>query len=138
MSPAMHALAELDHVLLVVEDAQPTLSFFTKVVGLRVGPRPPFRFTGWWLYAGERAVVHMAQREAGTALAAQVGARSAQAQGGVVDHIAFRIADAQAIRRRLNDGGWPFHEAVVPETGERQFFIAIPGGPVVELVTAAH
>lgn len=134
----MHTPPQLDHVLLVVDDARPTLAFFTEVVGLRIGARPPFRFTGWWLYAGVRAVVHMAQREAGPALAAQVGARGTQAQGGVVDHIAFRVADAEAIRRRLGEGGWHFHEAVVPETGERQFFIAVPGGPVVELVSAAR
>jgi catechol 2,3-dioxygenase-like lactoylglutathione lyase family enzyme len=129
------AFAQLDHVLLVVSEAQPTLSFLTGVVGLRVAPRPPFRFPGWWLYAGERAAVHMALRDNGEALGEQVGAQRGPG-GGVVDHVAFSIPDAQAIRQRLIDGNWSFHEAVVPETGERQFFIAIPQGPVVELVTA--
>lgn len=132
------ALPRLDHVLLVLKDAQPTLSFLTEVVGLRVGPRPPFRFPGWWLYAGEQAVVHMALRENGAALAEQVGARSGSSEGGVVDHIAFRVADAQTVRRRLDDTGWPFHEAIVPATGEHQFFIAIPHGPTVELTAALH
>lgn len=132
------ATPRLDHVLLVVERPQPTLAFFTEVVGLRIGARPAFRFTGWWLYAGERAVVHMAQRGSGSALDEQVGTRDPQGRGGVVDHIAFRIADMAAVRQRLAAGGWLFHEAVVPETGERQFFIAVPDGPVVELVGAAR
>jgi hypothetical protein len=77
----------------------------------------------------------MALRDNGEALGEQVGAQRGPG-GGVVDHVAFSIPDAQAIRQRLIDGNWSFHEAVVPETGERQFFIAIPQGPVVELVTA--
>jgi catechol 2,3-dioxygenase-like lactoylglutathione lyase family enzyme len=129
------AFPKLDHVLLVVSDAQPTLSFLTDVVGLRHGPRPPFRSHGWWLYAGEQAVVHMALRDNGTTLGEQLGAQR-NPGGGVVDHIAFSIPDTQSIRQRLIDGNWPFHEAIVPETGECQFFIAIPHGPVVELVTA--
>lgn len=135
MTPSAHP--RLDHVLLVVRDAQPTLSFLTEVVGLRVGPRPPFRFPGWWLYAGEQAVVHLALRDNGAALPAQVGAQRGPS-GGVVDHVAFRIPNAQVTRQRLGDGGWPFHEAMVPETGEHQFFIAVPEGPVVELVTSPH
>lgn len=126
----------LDHVLLVTADARPTLSFLTEVVGLRIGPRPPFRFRGWWLYAADRAVVHIALRGPASAdeLSAQVGARAARGSGGVVDHIAFRMTDADAVRRRLDDRALPYHEAFVPQTGECQFFIAIPDGPVVELV----
>lgn len=129
--------AQLDHVLLVLSEAQPTLSFLTGVVGLRIGPRPPFRFPGWWLYAGGRAAVHMALRDSDEAIGQQVGAQRGRGVG-VVDHVAFNIPDAQAIRQRLIDGNWSFHEAVVPETGERQFFIAIPEGPVVELVATAR
>ncbi|MDN3922163.1 VOC family protein [Roseateles violae] len=134
----MSSLPRLDHVLLVVRDAQPTLSFLTKVVGLRIGPRPPFRFPGWWLYSGEQAVVHVALRDNSGELAEQVGARNDSGHAGLIDHIAFRVAEAQTIRQRLDDEGWLFHEADVPATGERQFFIAVPEGPTVELVTAAR
>ncbi|MCR6479815.1 extradiol dioxygenase [Variovorax sp. ZS18.2.2] len=128
----------LDHVLLVTQHAQPTLAFLTEVVGLHVGPRPPFRFAGWWLYAGDRAVVHIALREVGTAqeLSRQVGVRTSGGGGGVVDHIAFRMVNAAAVRQRLDDSAWPYHEACVPETGECQFFVSIPEGPVVELVAS--
>lgn len=112
----------LDHVLLVVPNADATLGFFTDVVGLRIGERPPFRFPGWWLYAGEQAVVHIALGPA-------------RGEGGAVDHVAFRLDSAASVRQRLTDGGWRFREARVPESGEPQFFIAIPEGPVVELVT---
>lgn len=119
----------------MVSDTHPTLSFLRNVVGLRAGPRPPLRFSGWWLYAGEHAAVHIALRDNGATLAEQVGEQRGPGSG-VVDHLAFRIPDAQATRQRLVEGSWRFHEALVPETGERQFFIAIPQGPVVELVTA--
>jgi len=89
------------------------------------------------LYAGAQALVHLALRRDNRRPAAQVGALRAPG-AGVVDHVAFRIADARAIRQRLKDCAWSYHEANVPGRGERQFFIAIPEGQVVELVTAVH
>ncbi len=130
----------LDHILLIAEDAQPTLRFLLDVAGLRIGSRPPFRFEGWWLYAGAQAVVHLvgrprANERPGAGPAVQ---SSMQAAACVVDHIAFRLADADAVRNRLALGGWAYREARVPGTGERQFFVQVPLGPSVELVFDAE
>lgn len=45
--PTAAPAVRLDHVLVVTADARPTLAFFTGVLGLGVGPRPPFPFAGW-------------------------------------------------------------------------------------------
>lgn len=34
-------------------------TFYCEVVGLRVGPRPPFCSRGYWLYAGAHVVRHL-------------------------------------------------------------------------------
>ena len=35
--------------------------FYTEVVGLTDGYRPPFETFGFWLYAGEHAVLHLSE-----------------------------------------------------------------------------
>ena len=36
-------------------------SFYTEVVGLRVGERPLFISFGYWLYAGQKDVLHLTE-----------------------------------------------------------------------------
>ena len=42
-------------------------AFYRDVVGLTVGDRPPFAFFGYWLYAGDRPVLHLSEAGAGEA-----------------------------------------------------------------------
>ncbi len=88
-----------------------------RALGLRVGDRPPFASTGYWLYLGDQPVVHLVQpapnevREPGS---------------GRLDHVAFRGVDLDGTRRTLLDAGIPFREAVVPRDKTVQIFIVDP------------
>ena len=53
------ALNALDHVNIRTARLSELISFYTKVLGLRPGTRPAFRFPGAWLYCGERAALHL-------------------------------------------------------------------------------
>ncbi len=50
-----------DHVNVRTPNLQGMIDFYTEVLGLRLGPRPPFTFNGAWLYAGDQAVVHLVE-----------------------------------------------------------------------------
>src|SRR5690348_3308034 len=83
--------------------------FYVDAVGLREGPRPVFRSgsSGYWLYAGDRAVLHLT--------IAQDGGVVAQPRG-VFNHLAFDCAtDA------------------VDELHQVQLFLTDPAGIGVEL-----
>ena len=58
------SIARLDHYLVLAEDLEATRDFYTEVLGLEVGPRPPFGFVGYWLYAAGHACVHLADAAA--------------------------------------------------------------------------
>lgn len=49
----------LDHVNIRTAALASMIAYYESVVGLRSGPRPPFDFPGAWLYAGDRAIVHL-------------------------------------------------------------------------------
>jgi catechol 2,3-dioxygenase-like lactoylglutathione lyase family enzyme len=49
----------LDHVNVRTANLERLVKFYTEVLGLRVGERPPLGFPGAWLYAGNAPVIHL-------------------------------------------------------------------------------
>src|SRR5690606_40480104 len=58
-------LARLDHVNLRTANLPAMVAFYTEVLGMTLGPRPPFAFGGAWLYCGQgnssRPTVHLVE-----------------------------------------------------------------------------
>ncbi|MBN7138792.1 hypothetical protein A7A76_06660 [Lysobacter enzymogenes] len=95
---------------------------FGGVMGLRPGYRPPFPFPGQWLYRGDEAWLHLVQPSPTQDPQPRLG------------HIAFRTDQpAAALIERVRAAGLAHEIAVVPEQGEVQVFVPLPGGLVIEL-----
>lgn len=120
-------VGSLDHYTLRVEPgALPQLlAFYVDVVGLSEGARPDFPFPGHWLYAGGRALVHLA----GLGNAAE---RATDATGRL-DHIAMSASGLADTRRHLAGRGIVWQEAPVPSTTLHQIFLRDPCGLKLEL-----
>jgi len=101
-------------------------AFYCEVLGLRVGPRPSFNSRGYWLYAGERDILHLS-----TELAA-AGDGQAQATGWL-DHIAFSCQGLKETRMRLDTLGIAYEVGGVATLGQVQLFLTDPSGLGVEL-----
>jgi catechol 2,3-dioxygenase-like lactoylglutathione lyase family enzyme len=131
-------VSELEHVLVLSDDIEATRDFYERAVGLRTGERPPLPFHGFWLYAGDTACLHIADRASYRAHARTMGLtvdeRGTGALGsGPVDHIAFRAADHGAVSERLQRAGVVAVLNEVPGGGPRQFFVHDPDGVRVEI-----
>jgi catechol 2,3-dioxygenase-like lactoylglutathione lyase family enzyme len=94
--------------------------FYTEVLGLVEGHRPPFRSTGFWLYADDHPVMHLV-----------VSARERPAAS--TDHVAFACEDYDSAVEALRQHGVAFEEDDVPLTDQRQIFLTDPAGVNVEL-----
>ena len=132
----------LNHVSIRSADLAACERFYAGLLGLQVGPRPPFPFPGLWLYAGDtaqaaNAVVHIigVDRSRPEGLAGYLGDRDDKLlQGtGVVDHVAFFATGLAALRARLAAAGLALRERTVPLLGLHQVFVDDPNGVVVEL-----
>ncbi|HXT68635.1 MAG TPA: VOC family protein [Vicinamibacterales bacterium] len=115
---------QLQHVNIRCADVEAAKDFYLRVVGLTVGPRPPFQSVGYWMYAGGNPVVHLVQRPAG---------EDAAVGPGNLDHVGFRGVDLEGTRAQLRGAGVPFREQVVPGDGTVQIFVVDPNGLKVEL-----
>jgi len=112
------------HINIRSVDVERTRDFYERIIGLRVGDRPPFPSTGYWLYLGDQPIVHLVQRSPGDAAADGTGN---------LDHVAFSGVDPEATRAALNAAGIPFREATVPRDGSLQIFVFDPDGVKLEL-----
>jgi catechol 2,3-dioxygenase-like lactoylglutathione lyase family enzyme len=100
-------VAALDHVNLCTARLAAMKQFYTEVLGLTEGVRPAFDFGGAWLYAGERACVHLVEVDGDAPLHEDLR----------LSHFAFRASDLPALIRRLQERsvayrlsrppGWP-------------------------------
>jgi catechol-2,3-dioxygenase len=105
-------------------------AFYRDVVGLTVGPRPPFRRFGYWLYAGERPVLHLGEADAGETCDAPVS--------GTFNHASFDCTGKREFEARLSARGIEYRTAHVPLTGHAQLFFRDPAGNGVELQFASE
>ena len=138
----MTAVGGINHVTLCcsVEQLPSVEEFYSKVLGLQVGPRPAFDFVGTWLYAGEEPVVHLAatRRHAvdaeGPDASSPAVSPGAAVTTGPIDHVALRVAGPlDAWRGKLAALGISFSEAPVPGFPLYQFFLNDPLGVKIEL-----
>jgi len=71
-------ILRMDHFTIVTDQLEQTQQFYVNLLGLEVGPRPPFPVPGLWLYAKDHPVLHV------IAVADMPNPRR-----GVLDHMAF-------------------------------------------------
>jgi catechol 2,3-dioxygenase-like lactoylglutathione lyase family enzyme len=114
----------LDHATLRTHDLEGTRAFLEIVLDLKPGYRPAFSFPGYWLYANDEPIVHLIPGNGG----------SIDHGDEMIDHVAFRLADHDGMRSRLDGLGIPYSRAELPELGERRLFVRTPSGILLELV----
>ena len=132
----------LNHFSIRTTDLDATRVFYETVLGLTVGPRPPFPFPGLWLYNGDHASVANAMvhvigidKNDPNGLKQYLGDRDiASLHGtGAVDHIALMTTGLEAMLAHLKRLGVPCRERTVPAIGLHQLFLDDPCGLVIEL-----
>jgi len=126
----------LEHFLLQTGDLEGTCDWYVRVLGLRVGPNPDFKFPVRWLYAGDLDVIHVTEGGAGVSENRKryVGQQSETLSGsGVIDHIAFRCTGLKETIGHLESLGVDFNQRQVDDQGLYQLFLFDPNGLKVEL-----
>ncbi|MEE9559519.1 MAG: VOC family protein [Acidiferrobacterales bacterium] len=119
------SLEWLDHVAIRTANLTAMIQFYQQVLGLRPGPRPPFRFNGSWLYCGERAAVHLVETPVPPA-----------GREPRIEHLAFRAQGLPQLLNQLRAHGVEYRVAIVPDLGLRQVHISDPDGNHVEVTFA--
>jgi catechol 2,3-dioxygenase-like lactoylglutathione lyase family enzyme len=118
-------VGSLQHINTRSANVERTRDFYVGVLGLSVGPRPPFASSGYWLYLGDQPIVHLVQARPGEA---------GDGDGtGNLHHIAFEGIDLEGTRQELRARAITFWETVTPRDRTVQLFVHDPDGILLEL-----
>ncbi|MBU3630836.1 glyoxalase [Polynucleobacter sp. AP-Melu-500A-A1] len=132
----------LNHFSIRSLEIEKTTEFFSKLLGLTVGPRPEFPFPGVWLYNGDEnswanAVLHLIaiDKNDPNGLKKYLGERDPASLfgSGAVDHIAFFAKGLEEKIVLLKSLNIPYRERTVPVLKLHQIFLDDPNGVVIEL-----
>jgi catechol 2,3-dioxygenase-like lactoylglutathione lyase family enzyme len=129
-------LSHIEHFLLQTTDMEKTRKWYVEVLGMRVGANPDFKFPVFWLYLGDKDVVHVTEGGKGVSENRKkyVGQQSDAASGtGVVDHIAFRATGLREMIAHLKSLKVDFKQRQVDDQGLYQLFMFDPNGVKIEL-----
>lgn len=119
-------ILSINHIQLVAEkDLVIQLKdFYCNVVGLTEGFRPAFGRFGFWLYIGDKDVLHLITPKEGD---------SRSLQKSSFDHVAFKTDHYQDVLQKLRRLNIPFDEKLIPGMPAHQIFLKDPAGNRVEL-----
>src|SRR6185503_17720969 len=140
-------IGKLDHYSIRTLDIEASRSFYTEVMGFKIGFRPAFDFPGLWLYNGTQppesfGVVHIIGIDPANpeGLKAYLGDRDLSTLNGTgtVDHMAFAATGLNDVKTRLRRHAVPFRERTVPDLGLHQVFFEDPSQVTIELNFPAH
>ena len=116
---------KFNHFTIRTSEPETVRDFFSGIIGLRDGPRPPFDFPGFWMYEGDQAIVHI------------IGDKdhNPPPDTGAFDHAAFEgdgnHYDEMIIK--LDNSEFTYYTRIVPAVLRRQVFITGPHGIKIEL-----
>ena len=114
----------LDHFNIRTRDLDRLCEFYTKVLSLEIGDRPPFDSPGVWLYAGGHPILHVGLAEDGV---------DAAENTLPLDHIALHVEGLTDSVARLDKAGVEYRMFDVPARTMKQIFVRDPDGVTIEL-----
>lgn len=115
-------VSSLDHINIRTDNLKKMTEFYSKILGLKKGNRPAFKFGGAWLYCGNRATVHLVEVK-----------KQPKAKNLQLEHFAFKANDINDTLNKLQKFGSDYDTRVVPGGKIRQVHAYDPDGNHVEI-----
>jgi catechol 2,3-dioxygenase-like lactoylglutathione lyase family enzyme len=126
----------LDHVSIGTDKLRQARDFYVELLGLAGGPRPKLKSTGYWLYAGDDAVIHLVEKgtnrdapagtDAGTDRRALKSGGEAEADNvletGSDDPIALSVEESSGAVKYMKDNGIAYWDRLLADRGLYQIF----------------
>ena len=99
--------------------------FYRDGVGLQIGERPQLTSFGYWLYAGNKDVLHLSE--------AKPEEKRKENVATTFDHVAFTATDYDATIARLEKLTIKYRVREINDAGQKQIFFSDPAGNGIEL-----
>ena len=115
----------IDHINISTQSEllEKVKDFYCDVLGLRQGFRPDFTVPGYWLYAKDKAIIHLVESNS----------HFENENQGYFDHFALRTSGLENVIERLESHKIEYRISHIPEIDLTQIFCKDPSGTGVEI-----
>jgi catechol 2,3-dioxygenase-like lactoylglutathione lyase family enzyme len=113
-------IEKLDHVNLRTTQLDVLIDWYSDILGMVAGDRPPFQFPGAWMYVGDSAVVHMVAIEGSPASGSETRLK--------LEHFAFAARNRCAFEAKLQHRAITFRRVEIPTFNTIQVNLWDPDG----------
>lgn len=107
----------LEHVNINTVNEVLLEEWYTEILGLKKGYRPPFGNTGAWMYAGDIPIVHLLEVD-----------EQSRVQNRPIEHFSMRATGLETLLARLDSKNIPYVPVRVPELRILQINFHDPDG----------
>ncbi|REG86554.1 VOC family protein [Marinomonas pollencensis] len=119
-----------DHLSLSAKHPEVMRDFLVELLGLKVGKRSQLNFKGYFLFAGDKDVIHIF----GQPMRRGVEQDSLlYAEQNIVHHVSFFCDDYQEVLARVERMGLAHSIAAVPDSPVKQIFVRAPENLILEI-----
>ena len=98
------------------------VAFYTSLLNLRIGFRPPLDTEGYWLYAGEMPIIQLV-----------ISHEDDEGSPSPIEHIAFSCVNLPVTIKHLEDMSINYTTNHLENLDQFQVFIKDPAGIIIEL-----
>jgi len=138
-------IKKLDHVSISTDCLEESRAFYCDLLGLEVGKRPALKSVGYWLYAGEDAIVHLVKKGSNTdeEAAYEDGKHKPKewdkartndmVETGMDDHIALTVERSADLIQYMKENSISYWDRLLTDRPLYQVFVRDPNGVVLEL-----
>jgi len=118
----------LHHSSLMISDLEPSIKFYTDIVGLQRMERPDLGFPGAWFQLGENQQLHIIK------LPNMDPTTGRPEHGGRDRHVALTVDDFDAVRKTLDEKN-VFYS--MSKSGRNALFLRDPDANAIEIIGRA-
>ncbi len=120
-----------DHLSLNARNPERMKDFLIDLLGLRVGFRPNFTFDGYFLYAGDKDVIHIFSQYAKSDLSTDKTFNIEEQN--IVHHVSFFSDNYDETIKRIERLNLNYSLSSVPDTKIKQVFVRAPENLMIEI-----
>ncbi|MGJ8646620.1 MAG: VOC family protein [Marinomonas colpomeniae] len=118
-----------DHLSLSAKEPEKIKDFLIELLDLEVKTRPDFSFSGYFLFAGDKDVIHIFPQQS------DIEAHNLENcfVPNIVHHVSFFSDNYDEVMQKIAQMGLRYNINNVPNSPVKQFFVRAPENLIIEI-----
>lgn len=122
---------KFDHLSLSAKNPERMRDFFIDLLGLKVGSRPNLSFDGYFLFAGDKDVIHIFLQQ--PRIRAENPVTINSTEQNIVHHVSFSTDNYETVMQNITKLELQYSINTIPDSSTIQIFVRAPENLILEI-----